>query len=139
MTWTKPPPRSKQYTGPDPTPRACVMRIADTRSVLVVPLPKEAPLRSEEYRRFVASHPCFDCGIAGFSQCAHENLGKGMSIKTDDRRSFPLCGPRWGLLGCHQEFDLGLGLDRAERRIQGALWVDRMQALARAAGRKEFL
>lgn len=59
-------------------------------------------------------------------------------IVLSDLRTFPLCGPRYGLLGCHQEFDLGLGLTRDERRVQGARWVERMQALARAAGRKEL-
>lgn len=129
----------KQYEGVNPSkPRETVVSIIETRSVLVYPIEKAKPVRSASYRRFVASHSCFDCGISGWSQCAHENVDKGMAMKACDLRTFPLCAPRFGLLGCHQEFDLGLGLDRDERREQGRQWVERMQALARAAGRKEF-
>ena len=32
---------------------------------------KNAPLRSEKYRRAVASLPCINCGIQGYSQAAH--------------------------------------------------------------------
>lgn len=140
MSFTKFKPRAaKQYEGVNPSKaRETVVSIVDTHRVLVIPIEKMNPLRSESYRRFVASFPCFDCGISGYSQCAHENVYKGLSMKVGDDRTFPLCGPRFGLLGCHQEFDLGLGLDRDERRDQGRVWVERMQALARAAGRKEF-
>ena len=40
-------------------------------------VPKEAPARSESYRRAVAALPCIHCGIAGYSQHAHANAGKG--------------------------------------------------------------
>ena len=42
---------------------------------------KSTPLRSEAYRRAVAAMPCIHCGIAGHSQHAHANEGKGMGIK----------------------------------------------------------
>lgn len=96
------------------------------------PIAKMDPLRSEQYRRFVASHPCFWCGLAGSSQCAHANEGKGMAMKVCDRRTFPLC------FRCHSDFDQSRGLTRDERRAKEAEYVDRMQALARAAGRPEF-
>lgn len=68
--------------------------------------PKEpAPLRSEKYRRAVASLPCAHCGIAGYSQHAHENDGKGKGQKVDDRRAMPLCCTRPGIEGCHVAFD----------------------------------
>lgn len=95
-------------------------------------------MRSESYRRFVASHACFGCGIQGYSQCAHENLHKGMSLKVCDLRSFPLCGPRFGLIGCHQQFDIGIDCARETRRELGRQYVEKMQAIARAANRKEF-
>ena len=96
------------------------------------PVSKMDPLRSEQYRRFVASFPCFWCGLAGSSQCAHANQGKGMAMKVCDRRSFPLC------FRCHSDFDQSRGLTRDERRAKEVEYVDRMQALARDAGRPEF-
>ena len=100
--------------------------------------PKVKPVRSESYRRYVASHDCFGCGISGWSQCAHDNYGKGMGWKVCDLRSFPLCGPRYGLIGCHQQFDLCIGINRAERRELGEKYTQRMQAIAIADGRPEF-
>ena len=68
-------------------------------------LQKDAPARSEAYRRIVAAMPCAHCGIAGYSQHAHANAGKGKGIKTDDRMGFPLCAARPGVEGCHAAFD----------------------------------
>jgi hypothetical protein len=105
-----------------------------TGGVSGVAVEKTPIVRSEAYRRFVASHACFGCGIAGFSQCAHENLDKGMAMKVCDSRSWPMCGPRYGLIGCHAQFDLGIDSDREERRELGARYVIRMQNIAMAAG-----
>ena len=69
------------------------------------PITKEPPLRSEKYRRAVASLPCAHCGIEGYSQHAHENDGKGARLKVDDRRAMPLCCSRPGIEGCHVAFD----------------------------------
>jgi hypothetical protein len=103
--------------------------------VVVVQVPKDGALRSEAYRRYVAAQECFFCRVQGFSQAAHENLGKGLSLKVCDSRTFPVCAPHWGLIGCHQSFDLGLdGLTRDERREMGAKAVAEMQARAVAAG-----
>ena len=75
MTWKKPAPRVRQYEGTNPSKvRVASIRIIETREVLVMPIEKESPVRSESYRRFVASQPCFGCGIAGYSQAAHPNL-----------------------------------------------------------------
>lgn len=71
---------------------------------------KDNPLRSEAYRRAVASLPCKVCGIEGRSQAAHANMGKGLGIKSDDRTCFPLCHE------CHQQFDQGAMFDRETRR-----------------------
>lgn len=68
-------------------------------------IPKDRQLRSEAFRRAVASLPCAWCGIAGFSQHAHENEGKGARLKVDDRRAMPLCCVRPDIEGCHQRFD----------------------------------
>lgn len=69
------------------------------------PIAKAAPVRSEKYRRAVASLPCAACGIYGYSQHAHGNEGKGMGLKTDDRTGVPLCCARPGEEGCHTKFD----------------------------------
>lgn len=100
--------------------------------------PKAHIVRSESYRRFVASHPCFSCGREGFSQCAHANHGKGLGLKTSDLDTFPLCGPRGRHMGCHQMHDLCLDMTRDQRRELEAGYVRRMQQLARDAGRREF-
>lgn len=71
----------------------------------VVAMPKEAAQESEPYRRLVAAMPCVHCGIQGYSQHAHLNLGKGLALKTDDRTGFPLCCTRPDEEGCHVRFD----------------------------------
>jgi hypothetical protein len=98
---------------------------------------KTPPLRSESYRRFVAAQPCMSCGIVGYSQCAHAN-GGGMGTKASDLDTFPLCATRPGHMGCHMQFDLCIDMTKHQRRILTAEYVERMQAIARAAGRQEF-
>lgn len=121
-----------------PTPRLAPVRVACNESALVAPIPKAEPLRSEGYRRFVASFPCFGCGIAGYSQCAHPNVGKGLGLKTDDRNAFPLCSVRPGHIGCHQQHDLLIDMTLGQRREMERQYTVRMQDIARRAGRKEF-
>jgi hypothetical protein len=73
-----------------------------------VSYPKLKPYRNEAYRRKVAALPCVNCGISGFSQCAHANghlFGKGGARKADDLQSFPLCCTRPMQVGCHALFD----------------------------------
>jgi hypothetical protein len=68
--------------------------------------PKEPePVRDESYRRWVASLPCFECGIEGYSNAAHPNSGKTKGVKRDDDECFPLCVDRPGIKGCHSQFD----------------------------------
>lgn len=89
---------------------------------VAVPVPKLRPIRCEPYRRLVAARPCINCGIEGFSQHAHGNYGKGMSIKTCDLYAFPLCCARPGIAGCHAEHDQG-GQDREQRRQREHEWA----------------
>ena len=89
------------------------------------PVEKESPLRSEAYRRAVASMPCIHCGIEGYSQHAHENAGKGKGMKADDRCAMPLCCTRPGIEGCHAAFD-GYHLlpgGREAHHAQGRAWA----------------
>lgn len=100
--------------------------------------PKTPRFESESYRRYVASFPCFACGVEGYSQAAHPNFGKGMAMKTDDRKCFPLCGPRPFTMGCHAMLDLSIEMTRDERRATEIEYSDRMQAIAKRDGRAEF-
>ena len=61
-----------------------------------------------------------------------------MGTKASDLETFPLCCARPDKLGCHLQFDLCLGIEKAERRELTTLYIERMQAIARKAGRKEF-
>lgn len=105
-------------------PRAAVMGGACTG----VAVPKAAPVRSEAYRRAVASLPCINCKVPGYSQCAHSNSGKGAGIKASDLDSFPLCtvhpGADGGLVqGCHERFDQGALFSKAVRRELEPAWA----------------
>lgn len=107
-------------------PMAYTLRVRPNyaRCTVALPVPKEAPVRSEAYRRLVASLPCIHCGIQGFSQHAHANTGKGAGIKTDDRRGFPLCCARPGEVGCHAKFDQGALFLKADRREIEQVWIE---------------
>jgi hypothetical protein len=99
--------------------------------------PKFAYVRSEPYRRYVASQACFACGIEGFSQAAHPNqakYGKGRGIKASDSYCFPLCGPHGLSAGCHFELDVALDMTKAERDAIEDEYIQRMQTLAADAG-----
>jgi hypothetical protein len=99
--------------------------------------PKYVYVRSEPYRRYVASQACFACGIEGFSQAAHPNqakYGKGRGIKASDAFCFPLCGPHGASSGCHFQLDLSIDMTKAERDSIEDEYIQRMQTLAAAAG-----
>ena len=84
---------------------------------------KSAPVRSEAYRRAVASLPCAICGMPGYSQAAHANTGKGMGMKACDMTCFPACGPRVGSHGCHAALDQGALFSKAVRRELEPVWA----------------
>lgn len=99
---------------------------------------KPRRVRSESYRRWVASLPCIACRVEGFSQAAHANYGKGLALKACDLQTFPLCAPHWGMVGCHQMHDLCIDMTRDERRELERRYVEMTQALAREVGRSEM-
>ena len=106
-------------------PRAAVMGLGSTAPA---PIPKAAPVRSETYRRAVASLPCINCKVPGYSQCAHSNSGKGAGIKAGDLDSFPLCTVHPGadgrlVQGCHENFDQGALFTKAVRRELEPVWA----------------
>lgn len=82
----------------------------------VSPVMKENPLRSEPYRKLVATLPCIMCGAAGISQAAHADMGKGAGIKTDDRTCFPACSTQPGRVGCHDTIGASGELGKEKRR-----------------------
>ena len=106
-----------------PSPDNVTMAAND--QMFAAPIEKEKPLRSEPYRRLVASLPCIYCGIAGYSQHAHENDGKGKGMKVDDRRAMALCCTRPGIEGCHVAFDQYRLLPggREAHIEQGLIWA----------------
>lgn len=107
-------------------PRAANMGLATT----VQPVLKAAPVRSEAYRRAVATLPCAICGVTGHSQAAHANTGKGMGMKACDLTCFPACGPRPGFQGCHAALDQGALFMKAVRRELEPVWAaDTMRKL----------
>ena len=86
-------------------------------------IPKSAPVRSEAYRRAVASLPCVICGIAGQSQAAHGSgagtaVCKGMGLKSCDLTCFPACALR-----CHPALDQGALFTKAVRRELEPVWA----------------
>ena len=94
---------------------------------------KDSPVRSEAYRRLVASLPCIYCTYQGHSQAAHgPTIGRG--IKCDDRETFPLCadGPMWR--GCNTSFDKYEMGDDEWRRTTATRWAAETRAEIEAAG-----
>lgn len=98
----------------------------------VVAVPKDAPVRSEPYRRLVASLPCWMCSAIGPSQCAHADFGKGMGSKVSDLQTFPLCADRPGRVGCHTRMGASGAYKKEVRRgLEVAAVRDTQSALLR--------
>ncbi|MBP6616385.1 MAG: hypothetical protein KA195_00280 [Burkholderiaceae bacterium] len=94
---------------------------------------KAAPVRSEAYRRLVASLPCIACGIQGYSQAAHlPPEAKGM--KQSDLLTFPLCCTRVGIPGCHQDYDQYRLFPREAAMTVGRAWAADTQRRIHAMG-----
>ena len=96
-------------------------------------LKKDAPARSEAYRRIVAAMPCIHCGIQGYSQAAHlPPEAKGM--KQSDLLTFPLCCTRVGIPGCHQDYDQYRHFPREAAMTVGRAWAADTQRRIHAMG-----
>lgn len=121
MTWRFVPKPAKKisYT---PRPRAAAVAMVDTRSKMVVPVPKTEIVRDDDYRRLVASLPCICCGAVGATQAAHPNTDKGMALKADDRECFPLCTV--GANDCHGAFDQRAMFSKEVRREIEPAWAN---------------
>lgn len=90
---------------------------------------KEHPAVSETYRDLVRAMRCAHCGYPPRSQFCHSDQGKGIGLKTDDRRGWPGCGPHDGKPGCHWLIGTSGRIPKAQRREL----EDRYAAQARAA------
>ena len=118
----RPPARVRVYPKPIPEHLRRNATMVSLNNKISAVIEKSALVRSEAYRRAVASLPCKVCGIEGHSQAAHPNTGKGAGMKTDDRLCFPLCADRLGVQGCHSKFDQGAMFDRDSRRMLEVDW-----------------
>lgn len=121
--WT-PPPKLRDLPPPDQPPAPALTRGSYASATLVAAPKAPAPVRDSAYRRLVASLPCFECCIVGFSQCAHPNTGKAKGKKQSDDLCFPLCCDRPGVKGCHSKFD------QYELVPRGAMFEYETRALA---------
>lgn len=78
---------------------------------------KAVPASENAHYRLVASLPCAECGIEGWSQVAHSNRhqdGKGLGLKANYLATFPLCCVRPSEIGCHVKHDQCIGMTRDE-------------------------
>jgi len=134
--------RASQVLGRDPdrvrsmpavTPGAFRAPVA-VASAPATQVEKAAPVRSKPYRRAVAGLPCIYCGLAGHSQAAHANTGKGAGLKACDLEIFPMCADRPGVRGCHSLFDQGALLGKEARREIEPVWVADTQRRINAMG-----
>lgn len=132
--WT-PPPRMRDREPPDMVIPISTRRGTYAGTTSGEAVAKECAVEHKGYRRLVAALPCKACGIAGLSQAAHPNTGKGAGIKTDDRECFPLCADSPGRLGCHPKFDQGAMFTKAVRREIEQVWAADTRQKIEAAGR----
>jgi hypothetical protein len=98
--------------------------------------PKTSVYRNDRLRIAVSTLPCVRCGVEGHTQCAHIgglSQGKGRGFKVSDAHVAALCGPRVGVLGCHQIVDEYraefMGLAPWEREQAEAILVARTYIL----------
>lgn len=135
--FAQPPRPPKERSKATPVPEKHRRKASYAGNEGVVVCPKDAPVRSEEYRRLVAAYPCSACFVPNYSQCAHSNSsedGKGLGIKSGDLATAPLCCDRPGIVGCHTLWDRGLLLTKATRPIVFAGWVADTQRKIYASG-----
>ncbi len=122
-------PRGRQWEGEAPVIERRACRMSEATSRLSVSAPKTNPVRDESYRRLVASLACAHCGRAGPSQCAHNDEGKGMSIKASDLETYPLCADGPGRRGCHTVIGASGLFTREQRRALETRYVAQTKAL----------
>lgn len=109
------PDRSDEFASFEPG-RAAARMATDLAVGDPIIVAKDDPVRSKEYRRYVAALPCYRCGAVGRSQAAHGDEGKGMAIKSSDLTCWPGCGPFGDYPGCHYVVGTSGAFTREHRR-----------------------
>ena len=133
--FAQPPRKPAKVIEYQPRPRtpAQPVLVTDGKARMVVPIPKAQPLRSEEYRRLVASLPCVLCKIEGYSNACHSDDGsKGCGTKSSDATCYPGCVSRPGIVGCHERIGTLRELRKDQRRELEALWANQTRMKLRA-------
>jgi hypothetical protein len=124
--------RDREPSAPLSKPlRVGVYTKSGARAVPVLKAPE--PIRDETHRRWVASLPCYECRIHGYSNAAHPNSGKAKGKKLGDDKCFPLCVDRPGVLGCHGRFDryeLVSRADMPQYEADALEWTEQQRRLA---------
>lgn len=119
----------KVYTPPPPAPLRPVERRSTYAGAVTLQLvPKEEPRQHHGYMNLVRAMACMHCGKPPRSDFAHADQGKGIGIKTDCRRGFPLCR------ACHHLIGSTGQLGREERRRIEAEYASRTRAQILADG-----
>ena len=133
--------RQNQPSDVEPRASSAIKNVATSRAVIArigqqgpTPIPKENAITSPAYQSAVRRLPCIRCGIQGFTQFCHSDEGKGMAIKTDDRRGWPGCGPHGTEPGCHWYVGTSGNLKQSERRALEADYAARTRAMVEAKG-----
>ena len=123
----------REYRMPQANPEA--FRAPAVITTAAAPVVKAEPIRSDAYRRAVASLPCVICGVPGYSQAAHGSAGKGMALKACDVATlFPACADRPGVRGCHSQLDQGALYPKHIRRELEPVWAADTQRRIHAMG-----
>jgi hypothetical protein len=115
-------------------PRPVVEVPVLAEATIAASVPKISALQNEQYMAAVRKLPCARCGVAGVTQFAHADQGKGMAIKTDCRLGWPGCGPVGVTPGCHWLIGTSGRFSRADRREFERLAGDATRAQIRALG-----
>lgn len=133
----------KPYQRPPRAPLVPVTRQVNSGPSVreAAPVPKDEPVRSEAYRRWVASLQCAHCKRMGPSQCAHSDEGKGLALKAGDDTCYPLCADSPSRRGCHTLIGASGVFSREQRRELEKVYSarTRLHALALDAFPKEWL
>lgn len=125
-------PAGRQWTGdalPSQEPRR-LLTLDDGHERSAVSRPKRVYLRSETYRRFVASMHCAHCHRAGPSQAAHSDSaadGKGLGIKACDSAIWPGCADGPGRQGCHSLIGATGNFTREHAQALAARYIEQTQ------------
>lgn len=96
------------------------------------PLKRKTPLRRTAFKRkaarpnpagsdpahlaWIREQPCHACGGINLIHAHHSTVGRGLSRKTSDRETIPLCA--W----CHDEFHNARGCFKGWSRQRRTLW-----------------